>query len=166
MSSAPSTSLLLARFFAASFILVSKFSFLNIFKSEVLKKPVVSDILFSISVLFVFRVTLVARLVKSAIYFIWIFIRSSLIARLLLSGILFLVLAFVLSAAVVIKPETQDSFLYDFCNFCIIRAFFKILSISLIFFSGSCFFYSFCVSVKYSLVTDILRSIYHTQFFD
>ena len=117
MSSAPSTSLLLARFFAASFILVSKFSFLNIFNLEVLKKLVVSDILFSISVLFVLRVTLVARLVKSAIYFIWIFIRSSLIARLLLSGILFLVLAFVLSAAVVIKPETQDSLFTIFVIF-------------------------------------------------
>ena len=54
---------LIERLFVASFILVSKFIFGNLLNSGVVIKLAVSGILFSISVAFLLRETLIARLV-------------------------------------------------------------------------------------------------------
>lgn len=76
ISSAMSTRLFLVRNFASRFIITSKFIFVNLLNSGVVIKIVVSDILFSISLAFIFGPDLVARLIIPVIFNISYFISN------------------------------------------------------------------------------------------
>ena len=76
ISSAMSTWLFLVRNFASRFIITSKFIFVNLLNSGVVIKIVVSDILFSISLAFIFGPDLVARLIIPVIFNISYFISN------------------------------------------------------------------------------------------
>ena len=92
ISRAASASFLLISSFTSCLILALKLTFVNVFSSGVVKKAVVSGIIFSISAAFALKGALVARLVISNILhssssnFVF---RASFISRLVISGILF-----------------------------------------------------------------------------
>ena len=58
------TSVSLTRLFSTSFILAMKLVFVNLLNSWVLRKWLISGVLFSIYVAFVFKAALVARTIK------------------------------------------------------------------------------------------------------
>ena len=83
-----STWLLLARLFTASFVLVSKLIFVYLLHSGVVTK-LVSGILFSISVAFLFKQALVAKLVMSGILLsisVAFVFKAAFVARLVIPG--------------------------------------------------------------------------------
>ena len=108
VSSAASSWLLLSRRFVGCFILTSKCTCINLLNSGIVIEPVLSGILFEISVTFLLKPVLVARLVMSGILLstsvVFVF-KATLVARLVIPGVLFSIsMAFVLRAAVITKP--------------------------------------------------------------
>ena len=150
-----STWLLIARFFAASFIIASKYIFVNLLNSRVAITPVVPGMLFSVYAAFVLTSAWIVRLVISGILppiSVAFVLRAALVARLAILGILFSIfVAFVLRIAVITKSVTLGSLFSNLYNFCVLISLFDQLRISLstspMFSSRPCLSRLYCVLV-------------------